>query len=152
MTRTLAPDLSKARLRAWLRILKASNLVEKNIRERLRTAFDTTLPRFDVMAALHRNPQGMKMSRLSDVLKVSNGNVTGIIDRLVGDGFVVRVAVTGDRRANLVQLTDQGKDRFKVYAKAHEGWINEILGAIDGPDAETLTAVLGAISIPEEDR
>ena len=40
---------SKARLRVWLRILKVSRMIERELRERLRVEFDTTLPRFDVM-------------------------------------------------------------------------------------------------------
>ena len=83
--------LSKQRLRLWLRLLKTSRDVEGNIRERLRTRYDTTLPRFDVLAALYRNGKGLKMSELSGALRVSNGNVTGIVDRLVTDGAVVRV-------------------------------------------------------------
>ena len=71
---------SKARLRVWLRILKVSRMIERELRERLRVEFDTTLPRFDVMAALHRAEEGLNMSELSGVLRVSNGNVTGIVD------------------------------------------------------------------------
>ena len=44
--------VSKARLRLWLRLLGVTRQVEGELRERLR-ACDTTLPRFDVMAALH---------------------------------------------------------------------------------------------------
>jgi DNA-binding MarR family transcriptional regulator len=42
------------------------------------------------------------------VLRVSNGNVTGIVDRLAEEGFVERVPVEGDRRANLVRLDAAG--------------------------------------------
>jgi DNA-binding MarR family transcriptional regulator len=107
---------SKLRLRAWLKILKVSNLIEKDIRERLREQHDTTLPRFDVMSALARSDNGLKMSELSGVLKVSNGNVTGIVDRLVQDGLIIRAAVEGDRRANRVRLTRKGETQFDVFA------------------------------------
>ncbi len=43
---------SKIRLRSWLKILKTSNYIEKQIREKLRKDHNTTLPRFDVMSAL----------------------------------------------------------------------------------------------------
>ena len=78
---------SKERLRLWLRILSAQRVIENEVRERLRVEHDTTLPRFDVMAALYRNEEGLKMSELSGELRVSNGNVTGIVDRLVNDGL-----------------------------------------------------------------
>ncbi|TIS81978.1 MAG: MarR family transcriptional regulator, partial [Mesorhizobium sp.] len=75
----------KDRLRLWIRLLRASRTIEAELRERLKKEFDTTLPRFDVMAALYRAPEGMLMSDLSRFLLVSNGNVTGIVDRLVSE-------------------------------------------------------------------
>ena len=51
------PDAdSKARLRLWIRLLRASRLIESTARERLKSQFNATLPRFDVMAALYRRP------------------------------------------------------------------------------------------------
>ena len=47
----------------------------------------------------------MTMTELSRLLMVSNGNVTGIIDRLVAEGLVVRLANEADRRATFVRLT-----------------------------------------------
>ena len=47
-----ADTASKERLRLWLRFLKASSTIEATLRENLRQEFATTLPRFDVMAAL----------------------------------------------------------------------------------------------------
>ncbi len=118
---------SKERLRLWLRFLKSSRTIEAALRENLRREFATTLPRFDVMAALSRFEEGLKMSQLSEVLRVSNGNVTGIVDRLVEDGFLIRVPVPGDRRASLVRMTKRGSEEFARQAAAHETWIDEML-------------------------
>lgn len=120
-----APE--KARLRLWLRLLKVSRRIEADLRESFRSEFSTTLPRFDVMAALSRHEDGLKMSELSGVLKVSNGNVTGIVDRLVEEGLIIRVPVEGDRRATLVRLTRKGTEQFVIQAEAHAGWINNLL-------------------------
>ena len=70
--------LSKDRLRLWLRLLKVTGHVESELRRRLRADHATTLPRFDVMAALARHPKGLRMSDLSEFLRVSNGNVTAL--------------------------------------------------------------------------
>ena len=137
---------SKPRLRAWLKILKVSNLIEKDIRERLREQHETTLPRFDVMSALSRSEHGLKMSELSGVLKVSNGNVTGIVDRLVQDALVIRSAVEGDRRANRVRLTRKGQTQFDIYAAEHEAWVDDLLGDLTAKDAEVLTELLALVS------
>ena len=100
---------SKEKLRLWIRLLRASRIIEAELRERLSTEFDTTLPRFDVMAALYRTPDGMLMSDLSRFLLVSNGNVTGIVDRLVSEGLVQRGQRNGDRRTSIVQLTEPAR-------------------------------------------
>ena len=136
---------SKARLRLWLRFLKATRAIESELRDRLRAEFDTTLPRFDVMAALSRQPEGLKMSQLSGVLRVSNGNVTGIVDRLAEDGLLERVAVPGDRRASRVRLTEEGRTQFTAQAAAHEAWIAEMLADFDAGEAESLAHRLTAL-------
>ena len=136
---------SKSRLRLWLRLLRSSRFVENEIRNRLRTEYGVTLPRFDVMAALYREPDGMLMSELSRYLMVSNGNVTGIVDRLVDDGMVIRAHRQGDRRAWLVRLTPKGTKQFSEMAARHESWIDEILAAYSASEAEGLSRALGHI-------
>ena len=68
LTKLEAVDSDHVELRLWLRLLTTTALVEKQVRARLRDAFGTTLPRFDVMAALDRSPQGQTMSELSSCL------------------------------------------------------------------------------------
>ena len=99
-------------LRLWLRMLTCTQLVEKQVRSRLREQFDTTLPRFDLMAQLERSPEGLKMNELSRRMMVTGGNITGITDQLVGEGLVERVPVPGDRRAYRVRLTPRGRKQF----------------------------------------
>ncbi len=127
---------AKERLRLWLKLLKASSLIEDEIRRRLRSEFKSTLPRFDVMSALERAPEGLKMSQISKRLRVSNGNITGIVDKLTDEGLALRVAVPGDRRANLIHLTPKGQRVFAEHAKTHAGWINEILAELNEDDID----------------
>ncbi|MDG1067290.1 MAG: MarR family transcriptional regulator [Sulfitobacter sp.] len=137
--------VSKDRLRLWLRMLKTPRHIEAALREKLRVEFATTLPRFDVMSALSRNAEGMKMSAISGALRVSNGNITGIIDRLAEDGHVVRVSVPGDRRASLVRLTQKGQEEFARQAEAHEAWLNKMLGDFAQDEATELGRRLDAL-------
>jgi DNA-binding MarR family transcriptional regulator len=133
---------SKARLRLWIRLLRASRLIESVARERLKAQFGATLPRFDVMAALYRKPDGMLMSEISRFLMVSNGNVTGIVDRLVGDGLVARSQRNGDRRTSFITLTRKGRATFAEMAAAHESWVDELLSGVSARDALELSAKL----------
>jgi len=126
--------LSKARLRLWLKLLKATNQIEDEIRRKLRDEYQSTLPRFDVMSALFRYPDGLKMSEISDLLRVSNGNITGIVDRLTQEGLAERAAVPGDRRASQVRLTPEGRNAFADHAHAHEGWIDAMLDGLSQDD------------------
>ena len=128
--------IAKERLRLWLKLLKASSLIEDEIRRRLRAEFKSTLPRFDVMSALERAPEGLKMSEISKRLRVSNGNITGIVDKLTEEGLALRVSFPGDRRANLIHFSPTGKRVFAEHAKMHEAWINEILAELNKDDIE----------------
>ena len=132
----------KERLRLWIRLLRASRTIEAELRERLKKEFDTTLPRFDVMAALYRVPEGMLMSDLSRFLLVSNGNVTGIVDRLVSEGLVTRARRNGDRRTSMVRLTEEGTRSFATIAAVHEGWVSELLGNVSDDEARQLAGML----------
>jgi DNA-binding MarR family transcriptional regulator len=138
-SRAIPEAASKARLRLWLRLLKTSRAIEAEVRERLRAEHGTTLPRFDVMAALYRDRAGLRMSALSDVLRVSNGNVTGIVDRLVSEHLVERQAVEGDRRAMVVRLTAAGIEQFEGLAAEHEQWVDDLLSALSAEEADALT-------------
>ena len=146
LDKNIVSRASKSRLRTWLKILKTSNLIEKQIKEKLRDEHNNTLPRFDVMSALYRSSSGLKMNEISGVLKVSNGNITGIIDRLVKEGHVLRVAIEGDRRSNLVKLTNKGIRQFEEYAGAHEAWINVMLKNISEQNSHILIDLLDSIS------
>jgi len=132
----------KARLRLWIRLLRASRHIEGVTRERFKAQFNMTLPRFDVMAALYRKPDGMLMSEIARFLIVSNGNVTGIVDRLVSEGFVARSQRNGDRRTSFITLTRRGRTAFAAMATAHEHWIGGLLGGVSARDAQQLSAKL----------
>ena len=120
------PADHEAELRLWLRLLTCTTLIEGEIRSRLRAAFDMTLPRFDVMAQLDKAPSGMTLGELSQRMMVSNGNVTGLVERLVAQGLLERRASPNDRRAQLVSLTGDGRRAFRAMARTHENWIAEI--------------------------
>ena len=132
-------------LRLWLRMLSCTVRIENKIRLRLRRDFNTTLPRFDLMAQLERSDGGLRMSELSKRLMVSGGNVTGITDQLEGEGLVARTSCPGDRRAFTVKLTETGLKRFREMAARHELWIVELLGGLSKDEKDTLITELGKL-------
>jgi DNA-binding MarR family transcriptional regulator len=136
------PADHEAELRLWLRLLTCTNLIEGEIRRRLRDDYDVTLPRFDLMAQLDKAPNGMTLGELSQRMMVSNGNVTGLTERLVEQGLLDRRAAPNDRRAQIVSLTAEGRRTFRAMARTHEDWIAEIFGGLEPKDMETLMGLL----------
>ena len=132
-------------LRLWLRLLTCTQLIEKQVRTELRERFDTTLPRFDLMSQLERNPDGLKMNELSRRMMVTGGNITGITDQLVTEGLVERLEVAGDRRAFRVRLTALGRKSFEDMARQHEGWIVNAFSALSARDINALHKLLGKV-------
>jgi DNA-binding MarR family transcriptional regulator len=132
-------------LRLWLRMLTLTQLIEKQVRTQLREQWGTTLPRFDLMAQLERNPDGLKMNELSRRMMVTGGNVTGITDQLVTEGLVERVEVEGDRRAYRVRLTPRGRALFGEMARQHESWIVAAFEGLSSAEVDTLHQLLGKV-------
>ena len=138
----MAVPLSKQRLRVWLRLLNRNREILGRLRGSLRAEFDTTLPRFDVMATLDRYRDGLRMSHLSAHLKVSNGNVTGIVDSLIHEGLITREVDSDDKRATTVRLTRHGTERFAIMAQAHERWINAMFTELNSDGLDRLSSLL----------
>lgn len=138
-----SPDHHKDELRLWLRLLATTTLIERDVRGRLRERFEVTLPRFDLMAQLDRAEQGMTLGELSRRMMVTNGNVTGLADRLVTEGLLSRRTAENDRRTHLVQLTDEGRRQFRKMARAHERWIADLFAGLSADDIERLMVLLG---------
>jgi DNA-binding MarR family transcriptional regulator len=134
-----------ASLRLWLRLLSATTRIEDTIRQRLREQFGTTLPRFDLMAQLEREPQGLSMSELSRRMMVTGGNVTAIVDQLEKEQLVQRQTQVGDRRSFTVSLTDAGRSAFAAMALAHEGWVVELLSPLAEQEQTHLHQLLGTL-------
>jgi DNA-binding MarR family transcriptional regulator len=112
-------------VRVWLRMLSCTMTIEKRLRRNLIEQYDTTLPCFDVMAALDRYPDGLTMGDLSKALLVSNGNVTAVVKQLQAKGWATSTPDEKDRRSFIVALSSAGRKQFSRLAPAHHQWIHE---------------------------
>jgi len=135
-------DLSKRRLKLWIRLLGVTRAAENQLREFLRVEHGTTLPRFDVMAARYRRRDGVTMSELSRMLLVSNGNATAVVDRLEAEGLVRRKPSDADRRTIFVALTDKGLEVFERLAIDHERQVDAIFAGLAEEEIEHMTETL----------
>ena len=135
-------------VRAWIRLLMCSHMIESQVRGRLRAEFESTLPRFDVLAQLEMTeaakPDGLTMGELSRRLMVSNGNLTGLTSRLLREHLVERVPSV-DRRRQRVRLTTAGKRAFGRMATAHRSWLQEMFRGLEDDELVQLYAALGSL-------
>lgn len=138
----MSDPLSKRRLKMWIRLLGVTRATERELREFLRVKHETTLPRFDVLAALYRRRDGATMSELSRMLLVSNGNATTVVDRLEKDGLVRRTPSETDRRTVFVALTPDGLRQFEKLAAEHEGELSRLFANLSEADLDALSDIL----------
>ena len=138
-------------LRLWLRLLGCTRLIENEIRGKLRESYEITLPRFDVMAQLYRYPEGLRMGEISQLLMVTGGNITGIIDQLVQEGLVLRVTDPNDRRAYTARLSETGKASFEAMALEHRAWVNDLMAGLEATEQEELYRLLNKLRQSLED-
>ena len=135
----------KAQLRLWLRMLAITKTVSQEIRSRLRIVFGVTLPQFDILAQLYREPRGLRLGELSRRTMVTNGNVTGLADRLEAEGLLRRETLDDDRRVTVARLTPLGRERFAEMARAHEGWLRELMADVDDKTLQTAWDALAEV-------
>jgi DNA-binding MarR family transcriptional regulator len=140
---------SRAVLRTWLRLLACTNIIEGHIRGELREKFDTTLPRFDLLAQLDaasaEAPRGLTMSELSRRLMVTNGNLTGLVDRLAREGLVARRVSPPDRRTQMISLTTAGKQALGAMTPDHASWVRDMFSGLTDAERRQLYTLLGKL-------
>jgi DNA-binding MarR family transcriptional regulator len=151
-TSTLPPDResalasdTKLELKVWLRLLTCTTLIEREVRQKLRERFDTTIARFDLLSQLDRAPKGLTMGELSSRLMVTNGNVTGLTDALLREGLVSRAPEPGDRRSLRIRLTHAGKQFFDAMTPVHERWIDGLMTGLTRAEMAHLLELLGRL-------
>jgi len=132
-------------LRIWLRLLTCTQLIERQVRSRLREQFGSTLPRFDLMSQLERHRDGLKMNELSRLLMVTGGNITAIVDQLEAEGLVERLDHAEDRRAFRIRLTRAGERGFAEMARVHEEWVVELLAGLSRREQDDLLKLLAKV-------
>ena len=134
----------------WVRLLKAHGLILRELRRR--GPEDLTLAQFDVLAQLHRDPEGMTGSALTRALLVTAGNVTGIVGRLARLGLVERRPVPGDRRASRIRLTARGRQVMQRALPRHRREVAGLLSSLPARDLAALHGLLGRLNHALGDR
>jgi DNA-binding MarR family transcriptional regulator len=140
-----APRANHLEIRIWLRLLACANRIETALQRRIVSAFGISLARFDLLAQLERAGGVLTMTDASKRMMVTNGAVTGLVDRLAQERFVIREPHPKDRRTIFVRLTEEGRGRFLAMAREHESWTVALLSGLEAEGKKQLLANLDAL-------
>ncbi len=141
------PDAERraAETRLWLQVLNLHRIVYADLNTALSERFGLSVPKFDVLSHLHRYPEGLAMGELSRKLKVSNGNVSGLIARLGKDGYLHKEMTKDDRRSFRARLTDHGRRVFEEALDVHRQVVAAAMASSPTPQIDRLTEGLKAL-------
>ena len=129
-------------VRTCLRLMSCKAMLVQQLRSVFHQHLDITLPQFDVLCVLEHSNAPLRMSDISHELMVSNGNITGVIDRLVCLGLVKRERPEHDRRIQFIQLTKKGLEEFNRIAKLHSAWIAQQFAGVTLKEMRQLQSLL----------
>mgnify|MGYP001614567880 FL=1 len=100
-----------------------------------------TLPQFLILEFLHREGES-KMTDLARFMGVSTAAMTGIVDRLVRDGYAVRTFYPHDRRIIKVKLTTRGGELLRKVNQQRRQMLIKIFGRISETDRREYLRIL----------
>jgi DNA-binding MarR family transcriptional regulator len=107
-------------------------------------ALGLTPARAEVLWLLHRGGP-LTQRELSQTLRCTPRNVTGLVDALQEAGFVARKPHPTDRRATLVTLTEKGQDVASAWSAEHRDGAGQLFSDIPAADMVTFVAVLDRV-------
>lgn len=118
--------------------------VARRLRHRSREAlapWDVTPSQWRAVATLMRH-RTLRLSELSEHLRIAPRSTTEVVDGLQERGFVERLPDPHDRRATLVQLTDKGAELVKAIGSVRAADAEGIFGVLDDTDRAELGRIL----------
>ncbi|HEV2357905.1 MAG TPA: MarR family transcriptional regulator [bacterium] len=131
---------------AALTILRTALEIKNYYAVSLLSRVDLTPARLNLLMALFLSEdQALMASELGELLVVSPGNITGLVDGLAKDRLVRRIADSSDRRAVLVELTDKGRRFVRWLAPIHFRLVRSLMSGLGRAQARSLTALLDEV-------
>jgi len=129
---------------AWVRLIRAGREVVGQIEAEMKGAGFPALTWYDVLLHLKRQPDGRASPReIEDAVLFEQYNLSRLLDRMEAEGLVCRIPYPGDRRRQLVAITEEGRAlqrrMWGVYGPAISRFVG---GKLSDREAEQLAALL----------
>jgi DNA-binding MarR family transcriptional regulator len=141
-----AADFGMRETRFWLQILSLHSHIFSSLNSILHSKFGLSVAKFDVLAQLDRHKEGLALGQLSQNLKVSGGNVSGLVRRLLANGLISKKISSDDRRSFIVRLTPKGSALFQQASGIHKRHLVHCFENASAGELEATTAALKSLS------
>lgn len=119
-------------LRAWMVMLAAVGAVEQRLRPVVKEGLDVSHDEFLILCLLAEQPEGLRMTRIAELLGRPKTRLTYQIACLQHSGLVTRKSVCGDKRGIEVALTEKAR-----------GLLSDASGVLAETVVQALTHVMG---------
>jgi MarR family 2-MHQ and catechol resistance regulon transcriptional repressor len=140
MKRPSQSEKDSSGVHLWVLLWKASKAVEAHARRSV-NGTELGLSDFGVLEALlHKGP--LPISALGKKVLLSSGSMTAAVDRLERGGYVERAAMSTDRRASIVHLTEEGSKLIRSVFAEHERDMERVFSLLDKSERKALANLL----------
>jgi DNA-binding MarR family transcriptional regulator len=142
----IVPASGHIETRLWLQLLSLHGEIFASLNSALNSEFGLSLAKFDVLAQLDRYRDGLALGQLSQNLKVSGGNISGLVQRLLADDLISKEMSSEDRRSFIVRLTPKGEALFRKAADVHKKHLSKRLENISAQELDSALSMLRSLS------
>lgn len=136
----------KVETRIWLHILALESTIFSRLNSALSAEFGLSVAKFEFLAQVERYPEGITLGKISKNLKMTSGNVSGLVQRLLADKLITRHMSQEDRRSFIVRFSPKGKQVFEKANALHKAKLAECFTKIPLGELEDALTTLGALS------
>lgn len=106
--------------------------------------FNLTLAKFNALMVIkHQGEEkGLSQVEIGKLLIVTASNITRLIDKLEKEKFIERVSQKGDRRVNLVRITQKGADLLEEIWPGYCKKIEELTTIMNKKELSQISGLL----------
>ena len=122
------------------RLLGFASRATTLLSEQRLAAHDLTMQQWILLTALWRN-DGMTNNQLAAYGRIKDPTASGLVDRMVAKGLVVRQRTSDDRRKVFVRLTDKGRALSHLLS-FYEQINTVLLSGFSDEEKETLISMM----------
>ena len=142
LTQPTAPTPERTALDMTIDVYRSILRTSRRLRREMQGLFDAyglTGSQFGILRRIP--PEGITLTQLAQTAMVDPGNTSGIVDRLVREGWVERTRSDEDRRVVRITLSEKGQRVLHDLEPRHRAAVQEIMSGL----SEEETALLGRL-------